>query len=296
MTVAATSECPATTLEDDTALPTLNKQSVAGLTALAYLAVCALLLSPAQAESGLPEGFVYLRDVEPSIAQDIRYAEANNFAGHPAPGYKAPECVLAGEAARALKRVQKALKPQGLSLKVYDCYRPARAVRSFVTWARSPANEGSDKKSYYPNLTKPELLKQEYIASPSGHSLGTAVDLTLIRTPVSGSDEGKSSSAGSGTCTAPQKKRAPDNSVDMGTGFDCFDELSHTANPQITPKQRHWRQTLLQAMKAAGFANYPLEWWHFSMSIEGYDKHLDFPVEPRLDGDDRAPGDSGDGN
>lgn len=293
MTIAAASERRAITLEDKPTLQMLSDKFEPRPIVLAYLALCALLLSPVRAESGLPEGFVYLRDVDPSIAQDIRYAEANNFMGHPVPGYKAPECILVGKAARALKRVQQALKPQGLSLKVYDCYRPARAVLSFVTWARSPVSERSDKKSYYPNLTKPELLKQEYIASPSGHSLGTAVDLTLIQIPVSRSDEAKSSSAGSGSCTAPQKKRAPDNSVDMGTGFDCFDELSHTANPQIAPKQRHWRQALVQAMKAEGFANYPLEWWHFSMAVEGFDKHLDFPVSPRPDGDNRAPGTAG---
>ena len=87
--------------------------------------------------------------------------------------------MLADKAARALKRVQQRLKPKGLSLKVYDFYRPARAVRSFVTWAVSKPSD-SDKQSYYPNLTKAELLAQEYIASPSGHSLGTAVDLTLM--------------------------------------------------------------------------------------------------------------------
>jgi len=242
--------------------------------------------SAAGAGDGLPDGFVYLRDVDGTIAQDMRYAGENNFMGRAAPGYQAGECILADQAAQALKRVQRALKPQGLSLKVYDCYRPARAVRAFVDWARSPAPEADPKRSsYYPHLTRPELLAQEYIAAPSGHSLGTAVDLTIIPASSSPPQAGADSSTAVGPCTAPLGERAPDTGVDMGTGFDCFDPLSHTANPKIEDEQRRWRRLLVDAMGPEGFQNYPKEWWHFSLSLPGYDKHLDFPISPRPTGE-----------
>ena len=93
-----------------------------------------LLALPAAAREPLPAGFVYLRDVAPSIAQDIRYATPNNFTAAPLPGYGAPECVLRREAAEALARVQADLERQHLSLKTYDCYRPERAVRAFWRW------------------------------------------------------------------------------------------------------------------------------------------------------------------
>jgi D-alanyl-D-alanine dipeptidase len=241
--------------------------------------LCMMALTPCWAGEGLPQGFVYLRDIDPSISQDIRYAGPDNFMGRAVPGYEASECVLAAPAARALSRVQQSLKPQGLTLKVYDCYRPARAVRAFVDWADAP---GPDPRGhiFHPDLKKPELLAQEYIAAPSGHSLGTAVDLTIVPASSSASPAGADSSIAAGPCTAPLAERGPDNSVDMGTSFDCFDALSHTANPEIGDKQRHWRTTLLEAMQAQGFQNYPKEWWHFSIALEGYDKHQDFPIKP----------------
>ena len=260
--------------------------------ALSLALLCMLVPSPSQAAEVLPQGFVYLRDVDPSIPQDMRYAGSDNFTGHPVPGYDAPECILASEAAKALARVQNALESQGLSLKVYDCYRPGRAVQAFVDWARSPAPDPDpSKNAHYPGLTRPELLAQEYITAPSGHSLGTAVDLTIIpassNAPPAGAPASPSPAQpdGGGVCTAPRAERPPDNSVDMGTGFDCFAVLSHTANPSITPEQRRWRSTLVDAMAAQGFQNYPKEWWHFSIPLKGYDKHRDFPIEPRPSGE-----------
>src|SRR5947209_6502950 len=81
--------------------------------------------------SRLPAGFVRVRDIDKTIVQDIRYATAANFTGAPVPGYQAGECILLREAAEALKLVQRDLRPSGLSLKVYDCYRPVRAVKAF---------------------------------------------------------------------------------------------------------------------------------------------------------------------
>ena len=146
---------------------------------MAYrLVVLAALCSAAPAFAGdvMPEGFVYLRDIDPAIQQDMRYAGSKNFTGRPAPGYDAPECVLARQAAEALKAVQADLKAKGLGLKVYDCYRPERAVAGFVAWTKEP-DDPEAKAAYYPNVPKRELLPN-YIAPRSGHSRGAAVDLT----------------------------------------------------------------------------------------------------------------------
>ena len=116
----------------------------------------------------LPQGFVYLRDVAPSIAQDMRYAGPDNFTGKPVPGYGAAECVLQAAAAKALARAQVEAQRLGLSLKVYDCYRPVRAVRAFVAWAGAPedgrsaiipgsGNRGSCRSTLRPNRnTRPD--------------------------------------------------------------------------------------------------------------------------------------------
>src|SRR5256884_5539612 len=131
------------------------------------------------AQGALPSGFVYLRDVDPSIAQDIRYAGSDNFVGRPLPGYQAAECILRRDVAAALKRVQADLAASGLSLKVYDCYRPTRAVRAMVAWVNDGRPDAATKR-FFPKLAKGSLLRG-YIASRSQHSTGTAIDLTLTR-------------------------------------------------------------------------------------------------------------------
>lgn len=238
-----------------------------------------LLALPAAAretlpQNGLPKGFVYLREVAPSVAQDIRYATPNNFTAAPLPGYGAPECVLRREAAEALARVQADLARQHLSLKTYDCYRPERAVRAMWRWAHDGGRDGN--KSFYPNTDKRELFTLGYIAARSKHSTGTAVDLTLIplgapEPPARNADE---------PCTAPASQRAPDNSLDMGTGFDCLDVKSYTRSAAITPAQAHARETLRAAMTRAGFRNYFREWWHYEFA--GSPLHAyDVPIEGR---------------
>ena len=143
--------------------------------------VSAVALSSAGAlasAAALPESFVYLRDIDPTILQDMRYAGSNNFTGAPVTCYEAAECVLVRPAAEALAAVQAGLRANGLTLKVYDCYRPARAVAAFVEWAKAP-DDPTAKTTYYPNLPKAALFP-EYIATRSGHSRGATVDLTLV--------------------------------------------------------------------------------------------------------------------
>lgn len=261
-----------------------------------------LLALPAAAreslpQNGLPKDFVYLRDVAPSIAQDIRYATSNNFTAAPLPGYGAPECVLRHEAAEALARVEAGLARQHLGLKTYDCYRPERAVRAMWHWAHDGGRDGN--KSFYPNTDKRELFTLGYIAARSKHSTGTAVDLTLVPLgaspavpPRASGNSGQQTQAlpaplargrtenQNAYCTAPVAERAPDNSLDMGTGFDCLDVKSYTRSGAITPAQAHARETLRAAMTRAGFRNYFREWWHYEFT--GAPLHAyDFPIEAR---------------
>lgn len=221
---------------------------------------------------------VYLRDIDASIAQDIRYAGHNNFTGQPLPGYTAPECMLRPAAARALRRVQADLAAANLSLKVYDCYRPVRAVAAMAAWSRRTRDD-IDTSRFYPALKKTNLFALGYIASHSAHSRGVAVDLTLVPrgAPAAAFDP----AARYGPCTGAHTERAPDNSLDMGTGYDCFDVKSHTHNAGITPAQAANRRLLLDAMLKHGFTNYRREWWHFSYDSADSGTAYDVPIAPR---------------
>jgi len=225
---------------------------------------------------GLPPDFVYLRDIDPSIAQDMRYASANNFTGHPLPGYGAPECVLRRDAALALKRVQASLAASHLSLKVYDCYRPQRAVNAMAHWAA--AREDDKTKRFYPTLDKRTLFSG-WIAQRSMHSAGTAVDLTVI--PAGSNSPSFDPSARYGACSGAAAQRAPDNSLDMGTSFDCFDSKSFTRSPELSAAERQRRAMLLAAMGRHGFKNYFREWWHFAFSGGAEPVTYDAPIPPR---------------
>lgn len=242
------------------------------------LSLIAFLLMPwaAQAQGALPAGFVHLRDIDPSIAQDMRYATRDNFTGRPLPGYDAGECVLRRPAAEALKRVQADLARQNLSLKVYDCYRPARAVAAMARWAHD-THATPDTSRFYPRLQKNRLFGLGYIASHSAHSRGVAIDLTLV--PKGSQPPPFDPQARYGACTGAN--RAPDNSLDMGTGYDCFDTASHTQAGAITPQQRANRDALLNAMRRHGFVNYKREWWHFSYPAADNGRAYDFVIGAR---------------
>jgi len=240
---------------------------------LSALLALLLLAAPAGAREAMPKDFVYLRAVAPAIAQEIRYATSDNFTARPLPGYEAPECLLRRDVAEALAKVAQDLAAQHLALKTYDCYRPQRASRAMWRWSQS-GERGGDKR-FYPNVPKSELFARGYIASRSRHSAGTAVDLTLIAQaapPAAPFDP----HAHYAPCTAPADKRAPDNSLDMGTGFDCLDAKSYTRSGAASPEQRRARATLKAAMSARGFRNYFREWWHYEFGApRGY---YDFPI------------------
>jgi D-alanyl-D-alanine dipeptidase len=236
----------------------------------AFVASVSVILASSAVAQGLPSGFVYLREVEPTVAQDIRYAGPDNFMGQALPGYDAAECVLQEPAARALAAAQADLAAEGLGLKVYDCYRPAAAARAMMRWA-SADNSGDTNPRFFPNVRKGALVARGYIAAHSSHSSGFAVDLTLI------APGGSRSASGSGPCRGPA-----DDSLDMGTSFDCFDPLSHTAAPAIGAEARRHRALLVAVMQRHGFVNYRREWWHFSYSRAGSAiGTFDFPIVAR---------------
>ncbi|MEU7569212.1 M15 family metallopeptidase [Streptomyces fradiae] len=223
-------------------------------------------------------GFAELRAVDPTVLQEMRYATAHTFVGTPVDGYREPVCLLTRPAARALHRAQARLLRRGLSLKVYDCYRPQRAVDHFVRWARDPADQRM-KAGFYPRVDKARLFADGYVAERSGHSRGSTVDVTLVRLPR---DPARPYVPGEPLvdCTAPREKRFPDDSVDMGTGFDCFDPLSHTDDPRVRGAARANRDLLRGVLAAEGFVNLPEEWWHFTYRPEPFpDTYFDFPVE-----------------
>ncbi|MGP1665262.1 MAG: M15 family metallopeptidase, partial [Rhodanobacter sp.] len=166
---------------------------------------------------------------------------SDNFTGAPVDGYAAPACLLLRPVAEALGRVEHDLRAHQLRLKIWDCYRPARAVANFVRWAED-LSEQRTKPQHYPALDKSALLG-DYIAPISGHSRGATVDLTLQRCTAEGTD-----------CTP----------LDMGTDFDFFDRSAHTDAPGVSAHQLANRHQLREAMAREGFRNYTLEWWHYT--------------------------------
>ncbi|MEZ5489420.1 MAG: M15 family metallopeptidase [Gammaproteobacteria bacterium] len=228
------------------------------------------------AEQSLPDGFVSVADIDSTIQLDIRYSTANNFLGRPVQGYLAPACILTEAAARALQQAQVQAQTLGYALKVYDCYRPQQAVNDFVGWA-ADLDDTVQKHRFYPAVPKQELFSRGYIAERSGHSRGSTVDLTLV--PIDTRQPASDPDASRYDCRLDQTRRYPDNSLDMGTGYDCFDELSHTDNPVFTGQIRQNRDLLRTLMGSAGFSNYAQEWWHYTLDQEPFpDRYFDFPV------------------
>lgn len=208
----------------------------------------------AQAVQARPDAFVALHSVIPDLVVELRYLGSNNFLGRPVEGYRASVVYMTEPAALALKAVQEDLAEQGLGLKVFDAYRPQRAVDDFVRWAADSADTRM-KQQYYPSLNKDELFPGGYIAERSGHSRGSTVDLTLVRL-------------------------ADAQELDMGSPYDFFDPVSWPADTSITATQHANRMTLRDAMLAHGFRPISTEWWHFTLEGEPYPEvYFDFPVE-----------------
>ncbi|MEM6720113.1 MAG: M15 family metallopeptidase [Bacteroidota bacterium] len=213
-----------------------------------------ILLLFTSGDAQLPKGFVYVRAYIPDITVELRYLCSDNFIGTHIDGYEADKCILTLPATLALKKVQKALKEKNLGIKVFDAYRPQRAVDHFRRWARN-LNDTLMKQEYYPNVAKKDLFRLEYIATKSRHSSGSTVDVTIIDLKT--------------------KKE-----LDMGSAFDFFGKISWVSYQNLTKEQLQNRQLLQQMMLQNGFRNYPQEWWHFTLRGEPYrDQYFDFPIE-----------------
>lgn len=252
------------------------------LTALlaAFVVAVALPVAASAERRDAPPEFVSLDEVDSTILHDIRYHEQHNFLGRRVHDYYDPICVLTRPAAEALAEAQAALRAQGYTLKVYDCYRPQTAVDDFVGWARR-LHDDRMKEEFYPRVDKSRLFADGYIAERSGHSRGSTVDLTLVRLPARPQPRWRPS-MGLVSCFAPYDERFPDNTVDMGTGFDCFDTLSHTLDPRIQGEARENRLLLKRTLEEAGLRNYELEWWHYTLRNEPFpETFFDFPVSRR---------------
>ncbi|MDR3477100.1 MAG: M15 family metallopeptidase [Gammaproteobacteria bacterium] len=246
------------------------------LTAL-FVAVSAWMPTVEAEIQTMPSDFVYLRSVDPSILQEMRYAGYHNFLGRPIAGYHATECILTRKAAFALKKVQTELKQSGLSLKVYDCFRPQTAVNDFTASGKDLSDQRM-KTEFYPRVSKDAFFKLGYVAEKSGHSRGSTVDLTIVPVPTP-KQEAYHRNQKLYDCAAPYGKRFHDNSIDMGTGFDCFDERAHSDSTAINSIAYHNRSVLRVAMEQQGFKQYINEWWHFTLNNEPYpDTYFDFPI------------------
>ncbi|MGB0892578.1 MAG: M15 family metallopeptidase, partial [Flavobacteriaceae bacterium] len=145
------------------------------------LFILLLLISISSCAQKLPEGFVYLKDIDSTIQKELRYITNHNFIGKPIDGYINNTVIVSKPTAKALHKIQLELAEKNLSLKIFDAYRPQQAVNHFVHWARV-LNDTVMKQEFYPNVPKRELFKRGYIASKSGHTRGSTVDLTIVNT------------------------------------------------------------------------------------------------------------------
>jgi D-alanyl-D-alanine dipeptidase len=229
--------------------------------------------------SALPESFVYLEEVDPTIIQSLRYAGKENFVGSPVEGYESSRAIMTKQAAQALKSAQTFFKDEGYSLVVYDAYRPQRAVNHFMKWKDQTDNRM--KTQYYPRVDKGDVFNLGYVAAKSGHSRGSTVDITLI--PL-----GNSLHSIKPTTRQLNDKLEilflDDGTVDMGSSFDLFDKASHYDNDLVSAEHRQMRTLLKEGMEKCGFKNYAEEWWHFTLKDEPFpdnnlDNYFDFPIK-----------------
>ena len=236
-----------------------------------------LTLSVQYFSQNIPKGFVEIREIIPDVSLDLRYLTNHNFLGVPVDGYRTEKCYITKTAADSLAKVQEELRKFNLSLKIYDAYRPQRAVDHFVRWAKD-LSDTLTKKEFYPTIDKSRLFVDGYIAEKSGHSRGSTIDLTIVPIPLTSQPEFDINNQCE--CFESADKRFKDNSIDMGTGFDCFHSLSHTENINLTPQQRANRLLLKSLMNKYGFKNLAEEWWHFTLRNEPYPSiYFDFIIE-----------------
>ena len=221
--------------------------------AAAVGSVLGAVLTPPSGPAAMPAEFVDAASVVEGLVVDMRYFGIDNFVGRRIDGYEQPLCVLTHQAAAALARVQRELAARDLGLKVFDCYRPTRAVAYFIRWARN-GKDVRRKAEYYPDIDKRDLFRIGYLAARSGHSRGSTVDLTLVRL-------------------------ADGSELDMGTPYDFAGRQSWTSDRSVSREAQNNRALFAAAMMRGGFRPYHREWWHFTLVSEPFPAtYFDFPV------------------
>jgi D-alanyl-D-alanine dipeptidase len=198
-------------------------------------------------------GFVFLDEVLSGVRWDAKYATWDNFTGTPVDGYEVNRVVGSDAMARALREAEASAAALGFGLLLWDGYRPQRAVNRFLEWSAEP-DDGRTKPRFYPNIDRAEMFTNGYVAPRSGHSRGSAVDLTLYRL-----DTGELAA--------------------MGGGHDLMDERSHHGARGVSRIEGENRRTLCSIMEHSGFERYECEWWHYALKDEPYpDTYFDFPI------------------
>ncbi|GAB3393603.1 D-Ala-D-Ala dipeptidase VanX [Humibacter soli] len=202
----------------------------------------------------MTEDFVYVDDLVPGIRWDAKYATWDNFVGKPVDGYRANRVVGTTALCSALSRAAEEAEARGFGLLLWDGYRPQRAVDDFVRWSRQP-EDGMTKQRHYPNIERSDMFTLGYVATKSGHSRGSAVDLTLYNLAT-------------GALTA------------MGGGHDLMDRCSHHGAAGIGDLEARNRDALRSVMERSGFVSYPAEWWHYTLRNEPHPHtYYDFPID-----------------
>jgi D-alanyl-D-alanine dipeptidase len=199
------------------------------------------------------DDFVFVDEFVPGIRWDAKYATWDNFTGKPVDGYVANRVVGTRALCAALARAREGAESLGLGLLLWDGYRPQRAVDGFLRWSKQP-EDGRTKPRHYPNIDRSEMFEKGYVAARSGHSRGSAIDLTLYHLAT-------------GTL------------VPMGGHHDLMDSISHHGAKGITQIEASNREYLCSVMEASGFDSYDREWWHYVLRHEPYpDTYFDFPI------------------
>lgn len=243
-----------------------------------FVIVCMGLLAGCMQNKNLapiPSEFTYLSFADPTIIHSPRYSGSQNFLGRKVPGYDADEIVCTKKAALALKLAHDTFKGLGYRLVVYDGYRPQRAVDAFMAWSKDVTDQ-SAKSLYYPTIDKRDVFKLGYVAEKSGHSRGSTFDLTLI--PID-QDIHDLRVTKRHLKNGEEIPFLDDGTLDMGSSFDLFHEVSHHGTNLISKEQTRRRELLRRVMKESGFKDYHEEWWHYTLENEPFTMiYFDFLV------------------
>ena len=229
---------------------------------LIVLIIIILVVTLQDEEAPSPEmdfsDFVIINDIIPEIITELRYYSSFNFVGEHIDGYEEPVALMTKEAVENLKNVSKYFNEEkNMTIKIWDSYRPQRAVDHFIKWAKEE-NDIKMEPYFYPDLTKKEIFEKEFVATKSGHSRGSTLDMTLVY-KINGTN------------------------VDFGTGFDYFGEKSFHNYTNLTEFQKENRKLLRTVMEENGFLKLKEEWWHYTLDNEPFpETYFNFPVNATL--------------